>query len=447
MTATSSEGQRPGARLLASLTICLMFASLAAQSSLAQTRELSGTGQLIDGVAAVVNEGVVLKSELREQTREIVARLREQQTQLPPLPILERQILERLVVERIQLQRAERLGIRVPDDMLNRAIADIAARNGLTLEQFPAVLAQEGIDYATYRQQFRDQLILEQLRSRDVMGRISISEREIEQYLGRQQEAALGDLDYDVSHILVALSSAATPEQLRAARGRIDEIVERLEAGEDFAQLAVTYSDAQNALEGGGLGWRKGSQLPTIFAEVVGGLAPGEVTEPFRSSSGYHIVRVNDVRGSERVMVNQVNARHILLTPTEVMDDEAVRQRLLNIRSQILGGDEFGAIARAISEDIGSGAEGGSLGWTEPDSFVPEFASVIRELPIGELSMPFRSPFGWHIVEVLDRRVHDSTEELQRRDAIMALRERKFEEEIELWIQRLRDEAYVEYRI
>lgn len=249
MTATSSEGPRPGAHLLATLATCLVFASLAAQPSFAQTRELSGTGQLIDGVAAVVNEGVVLKSELREQTREIVARLREQQTQLPPLPILERQILERLVVERIQLQRAERLGIRVPDDMLNRAIADIAARNGLTLEQFPAVLAQEGIDYAAYRQQFREQLILEQLRSRDVMGRISISEREIEQYLSRQQEAALGDLDYDVSHILVALSSAATPEQLRAARGRVDEIVERLEAGEDFAQLAVTYSDAQNALE------------------------------------------------------------------------------------------------------------------------------------------------------------------------------------------------------
>ncbi len=447
MTVTCSERLWAARGALAALTACLFLSGLLVQPAGAQTRELSGTGQLIDGVAAVVNEGVVLKSELREQTREIVARLREQDTQLPPLPILERQILERLVVERIQLQRAERLGIRVPDEMLNRAIADIAARNGLTIEQFPAVLAAEGIDYASYREQFREQLILEQLRSRDVMGRINISEREVEQYLSRQQEAALGDLDYNVSHILISVSSAASPDQLGAARARVDEIVERLAAGEDFAQLAVTYSDAQNALEGGGLGWRKGSQLPTIFAEVVGGLEPGETTEPFRSGSGFHIVRVNDVRGSERVMVNQVNARHILLTPTEVMDDEAVRQRLLNVRNQILGGDDFGAIARAISEDIGSGAEGGSLGWTEPDSFVPDFANVIRELPVGELSMPFRSPFGWHIVEVIDRRVHDSTEELQRRDAIMALRERKFEEEIELWIQRLRDEAYVEYRI
>ena len=417
------------------------------QSTAAQTRELSDTGVFVDGVAAVVNEGVVLKSELREQLSVIVQRFREQQTQLPPLPVLERQVLERLVVQRIQLQRAERLGIRIPDELLNRALADIAARNGLTLEQFPAILAAEGIDYAAYRQEFREQLILEQLRSRDVMNRISVSEREVEQFLARQQEAALTDMDYDVSHILISVSSAATPEQLRETRARVDEIMARLAAGEDFGQLAVAYSDAQTALDGGALGWRKGSQLPTIFAEVVGGLGAGEVAEPFRSGSGYHIVRVNDLRGSERVMVDQVKARHILLSPTEVMDDEAVRQRLLNVRNQILGGDDFGAIARAISEDIGSGAEGGSLGWAESTDYVQEFARMINELPIGELSEPFRTPFGWHIVEVLDRRVHDTTEELQRRDAVMALRERKFEEEVELWIQRLRDEAYVEYRI
>jgi peptidyl-prolyl cis-trans isomerase SurA len=417
------------------------------QLTSAQTRELSSTGEFVDGVAAVVNEGVVLKSELREQLSVIMQRLREQQAQMPPLPVIERQVLERLVVQRIQLQRAERLGIRIPDELLNRALADIAARNGLTLEQFPAVLAAEGIDYAAYRQEFREQLILEQLRSRDVMSRISVSEREVEQYLTRQQEAALSDLDYDVSHILVNVSSAATPEQLVEARARIDEIMARLAAGEEFSQLAVAYSDAQTALDGGALGWRKGSQLPTIFAEVVGGLGPGEVADPFRSGSGFHIVRVNDVRGTERVMVDQVQARHILLTPTEVMDSEAVRQRLVNVRNQILGGDDFASIARAISEDIGSGAEGGSLGWAESTDYVPEFARVVNELPIGELSEPFQTPFGWHIVEVLDRRVHDTTEELQRRDAVMALRERKFEEEIELWIQRLRDEAYVEYRI
>ncbi|MCC5867949.1 MAG: peptidylprolyl isomerase [Gammaproteobacteria bacterium] len=423
----------------------LVFGPL--QASQAQTRELSATGELIDGVAAIVNEGVVLKSELREQMQMIVERLREQQTQLPPMPVLERQILERLVVQRIQLQRAERLGIVVPDEMLNRALAEIAGRNGLTLEQFPQVLAAEGIDYVAYRQDFREQMILEQLRSRDVMNRISVSEREIEQYLVRQQGAALDDLDYDVSHILVNVSASATPEQLAQARQRVDEIMARIEGGEDFAQLAVTYSDAQTALDGGALGWRKGSQLPTIFAEVVGGLEAGEIATPFRSGSGFHIVRVNDVRGTERVVVDQVKARHILLSPTEVMDDEAVRQRLVNVRNQILGGDDFGAIARAISEDIGSGAEGGSLGWAEPGDYVPEFSRMVTELPIGELSEPFRTPFGWHIVEVMERRTYDTTEDLQRRDAVMAVRQRKFEEEVELWIQRLRDEAFVEYRI
>ncbi len=427
------------------LVAALVFAPL--QASQAQTRELSATGELIDGVAAVVNEGVVLKSELREQMQMIVERLREQQTQLPPMPVLERQILERLVVQRIQLQRAERLGIVVPDEMLNRALAEIAGRNGLTLEQFPQVLAAEGIDYVAYRQDFREQMILEQLRSRDVMNRINVSEREVEQHLARQQGAALDDLDYDVSHILINVSTSATPDQLAQAQQRIGEIMARIDEGEDFAQLAVTFSEAQTALDGGALGWRKGSQLPTIFAEVVGGLEAGDIAEPFRSGSGFHIVRVNDVRGSERVVVDQVRARHILLAPTEIMDDEAVRQRLLSVRNQILGGDDFGAIARAISEDIGSGAEGGSLGWAEAGDYVPEFSRRVSELPIGELSEPFRTPFGWHIVEVMERRTYDTTEDLQRRDAVMAVRQRKFEEEVELWIQRLRDEAFVEYRI
>jgi peptidyl-prolyl cis-trans isomerase SurA len=433
--------------IVAGVILAALLVLAAPGAAEAQTRELSGTGERIDGVAAVVNEGVVLHSELREQVRNVLARLAGQQGQLPPMHVLERQILERLVVERIQLQRAERVGIRVPDEMLNRALAEMASRNGLTLEQFPQVLAAEGVDYFAYRQEFRQQMVLEQLRSRDVMNRINISEREVEQYMARMAEASLGDFDYDVSHILINVAPSATPEQLAEARRRVEEIISLIEAGEDFAQLAVVYSDAQTALEGGALGWRKGNQLPTIFAEVVGGLQAGDVAEPFRSSSGFHIVRVNDVRGSERVMVDQVKARHILLTPTEIMDDEAVRQRLAGVRNQILGGDDFGAIARAISEDVGSGAEGGSLGWAEATDYVPEFTRVINSLPEGELSEPFRTPFGWHIVEVLERRVHDTTEELQRRDAVMALRERKFEEEVELWIQRLRDEAYVEYRI
>jgi peptidyl-prolyl cis-trans isomerase SurA len=428
--------------------VTITLAALAfAGGTAAQTRELSDAGVLLDGVAAVVNEGVVLKSELAQQMALVMSRLREQQTQLPPRQILERQILERLIMTRIQLQRAERLGIQVPDEMLNQALASIAQRNGMSLEALPRALAAEGIDYGAYRQELREQLTLDQLRQRDVLARISVTEREIDQFLSRQQNSMAENLDYDVSHILISMPSNATPEQVAEAEARVQAVYDRLEAGEDFSRLALSLSDAQSALEGGRLGWRKGAELPTIFADPVAGMEAGEVSEPIRTASGFHIVRLNDVRGAERVIVDQVRARHILLIPNEILDEQAARQRMEEIRDQILGGDDFGAIARAVSEDELSGAEGGDLGWATPDTYVPEFTAALERLEPGELSEPVRTPFGWHLIEVLDRRKYDTTEDLQRRDAIMALRQRKLEEETEIWLRRLRDEAYVEYRI
>jgi len=430
-----------------------LFAMLAGVDAPAQTRELGSSGVLLDGIAAIVDDGVVLKSELQQRLALVVAALRQQQaqlppqqrSQLPPLSVLERQVLEQLILEEVQVQRARRLGIQVSDQMLNQALANVAANLGLTFEQLPAALASQGVDYASYREDRRKDLILDQLEQRDVISRITVSPREIDQCVARLESSELNELDYNVSHILINIPN--DPGGVEAARAKLEEIYERLENGEDFAQLAITYSDAQTALEGGSLGWRKGSQLPTLFVDVVVDMRPGEVSEPIQSGSGFHIVRLNEVRGAERVMEDQVRARHILLTPNEVMDDDAVKQRLIGIREQILAGDEFGPIARAISEDPVSAADGGDLGWIGPGTFVPEFEQKLAELEIGEVSEPFRTRFGWHIVEVTDRRSHDMTDELKRQRCVVQIRANKAEEERELWLRRLRDQAFVDIKI
>ena len=402
-------------------TLATGAAALFCCAAQAQDRDLGSTGQLLESIAAVVEEGIVLQSELDARIALVIDNFRQQQqqlpaeqrTQLPPLSVLERQVLDQLVLKEIQLQRAERLGIVVSDDILNQALGNVAANLGLTLEQLPAALAAENIDYAMYREDSREDLILSQLEQRDVLSRINVTPRELEQCLARTEANQTNEFDYNVSHILIGLSASATSGEVREAERRIEEIRERLEAGEDFAQLALTYSEAQTALEGGSLGWRKGSELPTLFADVVTRMQPGEYSEPIQSGSGFHLVRLNEMRGAERVMVDQVRARHILIAPTEILDDDATRQKLLGIREQIVNGDDFGAVALAVSEDTLSSADGGDLGWVAPDDFVPEFAEKLETLPVGELSEVFKTRFGWHIVEVTDRRSHDSTDELK----------------------------------
>lgn len=427
---------------------------LAGQHASAQTRELGASGVLLDGIAAVVEEGVVLKSELEERLAFVVAAYRQQQSQLPPqqrsqLPprsVLESQVLEQLILEEVQLQRARRVGIEVGDQILNQALSNVAANLGLTLEELPAALAAEGIDYATYREDRRDDLMLDQLEQRDVISRITVSPREMEQCVARLESTAMNELDYNVSHILINIPGN-DPDGAEAAREQVDEIYERLDDGEDFAQLAITYSDAETALQGGSLGWRKGSQLPTLFVDAVLAMEAGDVSDPIQSGSSFHIVRLNEVRGSERVMEDQVRARHILLTTNEVLDDDAIEQRLRGIRDQIRGGDDFGPIARAVSEDTVSAADGGDLGWIGPGAFVPEFEEQLAEIEIGELSEPFQTRYGWHIVEVTDRRSHDMTDELKRERCGEQIRQNKAEEERELWLRRLRDQAFVDVRI
>jgi peptidyl-prolyl cis-trans isomerase SurA len=428
--------------------LCALWLLTAGLQAQAQTRELATSGVLLDRIAAIVNDGVVLKSELDEQVELITQRLAQQRTELPPANVLRQQILERLVIQEVQLQRAERAGIKVSDEMLNNALKDIAQKNGRTLDELPRLLESQGVNYAAYRASLRDEMTITLLRQRDVLARIIVTPREIDQYLEKQQGSVAENQDYNVSHILLSLPEAASPGQLEEVGERARDIVQRARAGEDFAQLAVTYSNSQTALEGGQLGWRKGSQLPGFIAELIASMQPGQVSDPVRTPSGFHIIRLNETRGAaQQVMVNQVHARHILMTTNELQDDETVRQKLNALRQRILDGEDFAGLAATTSEDPQSAAEGGDLGWAGPGSFVPEFERALDSLAEGEISEPFQSKYGWHIVQVLGRRVHDSTDEVRRQQAFVALRESKADEETELWLRRLRDEAFIEYKM
>jgi peptidyl-prolyl cis-trans isomerase SurA len=414
----------------------------------AQTRELTDKGELLDKVAAVVNEGVVLQSELDEQVVVIAQRLRQQGLELPPQNVLRQQVLERLVVQEIQMQRAKRGGIRINDEQLNAALAEVAQRNGIPLQRLPEALAQQGIDYGAYREGIRKELTLQVLRQRDVIQKINVSPRELDQFLEKQKGRPSELNEYNLSHILIAVPQAATAAQLEEAARRASDVYERAKKGEDFSRLAVAYSNSQTALEGGSLGWRKGPEIPTVLADLVTGLKPGGISEPLRTPSGYHIVKLNEVRGADvQTVVQQVKARHILLKPTEIQDDATVEQRLRTIRERIVKGEDFAAVAKVVSEDPGSASEGGDLGWTGPGTFVPEFEQELQELKPDEISQPFHTQFGWHIVQLQGRREFDNTEELRRQRAFVQLRESKADEETELWLRRLRDEAYVETKI
>jgi len=436
-------------KLLRAFTLVVALA-LVSGAVLSQTRELSGSGVLLDRIAAVVNEGIVLTSELDAQTEEVTQRLRQQKTELPPPNVLRKQILERLVVEEIQMQRANRLGIQVADDMLNGAVADVAKRNGIPFDQLPQALAQQGIDYRTFRDEIRKQMTLQLLRQRDVISRINISPRELEQFMARQQNAPDQNAEYNVSHILISVPVTASPEQVEDRETRARDVYGKAKGGEDFAQLAVAYSESSTNIEGGSLGWRRGSQLPSILADLVAKMKPGDISEPIRTPSGFHIFKLNEVRGGgqQKSVVAQVHVRHILLRTSELEDDQTVEQKLEKIRNRVLNdGEDFAAIASVTSQDPGSAADGGDLGWTGPGTFVPEFEKQIETLQDKEITQPFKTQYGWHIVQMLGRRDHDATDDMRRNQAFAELRQAKAEEETELWLRRLRDEAFVEYRM
>jgi peptidyl-prolyl cis-trans isomerase SurA len=363
--------------------------------------------------------------------------------------VLRGQVLDRLVQEEIQQQHADRAGIRVSDEQVNGALEDIAKRQNLTLEQLPQKLAADGINYPQYRAELKKEIARQILRQRDVVQRIVVTPRELDQYLEHQKKTASAANEYNISHILIAVAQDAKPAQLAQSNKLAHEVDQRARSGEDFGALAVSYSQSESALEGGSLGWRKGTELPTFLADVVARMKPGDVSEVLQTPSGFHIVKLMDTRAAGGVqIVQQVHLRHILLKPTEIEDDATVEQKLSRWREQIVSGKEqFAVFAKTYSQDPGSAVNGGDLGWSEASVFVPEFAGVVASLKDGEISQPFRTQYGWHIVQLLGHRDFDNTNEAARERAFQAMRDSRVEEATELWLQQIRDESYVELRL
>lgn len=400
----------------------------------------------LDRIVAVVNNEIILDSELVDMEQTVRQQLRQRNAAIPSSDILRRQVLERLIMQKLQLQRAEMSGIRVADDALNAAVRQIAENNNLTIRQFRDALESDGYDFTEFRETIREEMIVSRLRKSEVEDSIVVSEREVDNFLATQNLQGDSEQAFRLLHILVGVPDAPTPEQVQEAEKKLTVIQDLLAEGGEFSEIAAGYSDGQNALEGGDLGWRKQAELPTLFAGVVPNLSVGEVSDVIRSGSGFHLIKLAEKRSEETHLVKQTKARHILIKTNELVTDEAAEKRLQQLRERILNGEDFAELAKAHSEDTGSAIEGGSLGWTSPGVMVPEFEEVMNSLAEGEVSDVFQSRFGWHLIQVEERREQNMADEFKRNKAREQLKQRKVEEELESWLRAMRDEAYIEYR-
>jgi peptidyl-prolyl cis-trans isomerase SurA len=401
----------------------------------------------LDRIVAVINDDVITRTELDNAIAIIKRQLAQSDTRLPPADVLDRQVLERMIGMRMQLQLAERTGIRVDDTTLNRTVGVIAEQNRLSLSEFREVLEQDGFSFEKFREDMRDEIIISRLNQRQIENQIVVSEGDIERFLDTQKTQGKATDEYRLAHILVAVPESASPDRIQDARKRIDAVMTQLRQGADFGQTAMASSDSPQALEGGDLGWRKAGELPTLFASVVPRMAAGDISEVMRSPSGFHIIKLIDQRGAERLIVTQTHARHILLKPNELVPEEAVIARLEDLRDQVLAGTDFAELASRHSADTASAKRGGDLGWLSPGDTVPAFEKTMNALAAGEISAPVQSNFGWHIIQALERREHDDTDDSERNKARDLIRKRKIDEETQAWLRRLRDETFVEYRL
>ena len=400
--------------------------------------------QTLDHIVAIVDNDVITRQELLSRVVDVRRQMASRGAALSDDEALSKQVLERMIIDKIQLDRALRLGIRVDDLSLNKSLENIAQNNNLTLPELREVLVNEGGDFENFREQVRQEIIIQRLQKREVFDRINVSEQEIQQLLERQKQAGSMDIEYRLGHILITTPEAAIPEQVQEARQQADEVLRELRAGADFSQTAVRYSAGQMALEGGDLGWRNANQLPSLFVEALKNMRPGDISAPLRSATGFHILKLIDQK-SERHIIEQTHARHILIQLNEITDDEKARRTLLELKARLDAGEDFAALAQKHSQDPGSKAAGGDLGWAGKGAFAPRFEQVMTSLAPGQISEPFRTEFGWHIVQVLERRQQDETEQIQRSEAEIAIKRRKSDEELQLWLRQLRDQAYVEY--
>jgi len=399
-----------------------------------------------DRIVAVVDAEVITRHELDDRLEAAVGQLRKQGTPLPPQDQLERQMLERLIMERIQLQYARDTGLKPDDAQLEQAITRIAANNNMTPAEFRKALEGSGVEFAKFREEIRNEMTIVRLREREVDSKLVISEGEIDNFLANQA-ASGGDEEYQVAHILLRAPESATPEQLQKLRQRGEQALQRAQGGADFAELSATFSDAPDALQGGSLGWRSRDRLPALYAEAIANLQAGQVSPLLRSSAGFHIIKLLDKRGGNApASVQQTHARHILVRINEVQSEADARHKLEIVRERIVNGIDFAEQARLYSQD-GSAAKGGDLGWLNPGDTVPEFEHAMEALQPGELSQVVKSPFGMHLIQVLERRERDVSAERQRALARQALRERKLDEAYQDWLRQLRDRSYVENRL
>lgn len=401
----------------------------------------------LDRIVAVVENDIIMQSELDIQLRTVVGRMKEQGVKLPSSSVLENQVLERMILTKIQLQRAESTGIRVDDETLNRTISNIAAGNNVSLSQFKEILENDGFNYEQFRENIRNEIVVSRLRQRQVDNRISITSKEIDNALMNEEFQGSTETEYLLQHILISLPEAPAPEEEEQARLVASKVLEDLKTGQNFATMATTVSDGQRALEGGDLGWRKKNEIPTLFSAQIATMDKGDISDLIKSSSGFHIVKLADVRSSNKHMITQTKARHILIKINELTTTEDARLRLDQLRTRLVGGDDFAKLAKAHSDDTVSAAQGGELGWVSPGTMVTEFENIMNQLEPNEISEPFTTQFGWHLLQVMERREHDDTENARRTKASEAIRRRKSEEAHQNWLRHLRDEAYVEYRL
>ena len=428
--------------LFAVVLACLVFPASAAQEDRKHNDSV-----MLDRVVAVVNSEVVTRLDLDEQIKVALQQLRRQGTPLPARDVLERQMLERLVTAKVLAQSARETGLRVDDTQLQRSIERIAQENKLAPPAFRKMLEADGIDFTRFREELRNEILIARLKEREVDSKILITEAEIDNYLKNQQSQGSKDGEYSLSHILVMVPEQASPEQIKAKRIIAEKALDQIRGGADFRQVSAGVSDAQNALDGGPLGWRPAAKLPQIFVESVKSMKVGDVSAVLRSANGFHIIKLLDKRGSESpLIIPQTHARHILIRLNEVVSEAEAKQRLTNLRERIENGANFAELARLQSEDP-SASRGGDLGWLSPGDAVPEFERAMDGLKPGQVSEPVQSPFGWHLIQVVERRSEDMSKERQRVLARQSIRTRKGDEAYQEWVRQQRDRAYVELRL
>lgn len=404
--------------------------------------------EVIDRIVAIVEDDVVLDSELGRQVYDIKQKIAASDTPLPPDFVIRRQVLERIIINKLQLQLATKSNIKVDDEILQKSMLELAQRNGMTMDEFQQALSEENIAYSDFVEDMRNEILIGRLRTNQVNSRIKITERQLQHYMiteGRHLQEQ--KVQYHIAHILISTPEAASPMIVQSTREKAESTVEKLRNGANFRQIAIGVSDGAQALNGGDLGWRRLSQIPTLFVEVVLKMKKGMVEGPIRSPSGFHIIKLIDAQGIGKHIETQTRVRHILIKTNELINDEDAKQRLLRLRQRIEDGDDFAVLARSHSDDKASALNGGDLGWIGPGALVPAFEQVMNRTEINAISDPLQTQFGWHMIQVLERQERDNTDEYKKEQAMAELRKRKIEEETELWLRRLRDEAYVEIKI